>query len=311
MGYAQIDICEVGPAEYPLINVLRDTIFSEHNHVYRTPFETMVEGRADLLCLIAHLEGNPVGYKVGFRDRPGVFYSYSGGVLKDYRRMGVAARLQDWQHSAIRARGYKSVYFSSFNKFRSMLRFGLSTGFVPVGVEERQEGELSFKFVKDLTLPESAQAAQPAEMGLQLEAVDYPQLGKAAELLSSHGASDRMTAWERRLSKSGSVAVISLLNRAAVGVAAAAASQDEEGAFELVCLAVEPARRRRGIGVNTLGRLVDEVARTRGRVIRAACANTEVGMIGTALAAGFNITGLIHRSGEVAKVEMELPTRKG
>ena len=44
----------------------------------------------DVLALIAHLEGNPVGYKIGYYDKPGLYYSWSGGVLKDYRGQGVA-----------------------------------------------------------------------------------------------------------------------------------------------------------------------------------------------------------------------------
>ena len=45
MSYTTIDITEVGPPEYPLIAVLRDTIAAEHHHVYRTSFEDMVRDR--------------------------------------------------------------------------------------------------------------------------------------------------------------------------------------------------------------------------------------------------------------------------
>ena len=34
-----------------------------------------------------------------------------------------------------------------------MMLFGLASGFRPVGAERRDEGELSLKFVKDLTAP--------------------------------------------------------------------------------------------------------------------------------------------------------------
>ena len=42
MSYAQIEITEVGPAEYPLIRVLRDTIFGEFNHRYANTFDEAV-----------------------------------------------------------------------------------------------------------------------------------------------------------------------------------------------------------------------------------------------------------------------------
>jgi GNAT superfamily N-acetyltransferase len=154
MAYAQIDITEVGPAEHPLIRVLRDTIFGAYNHRFATSFDQEIEGRQDVLALIAHLEGNPVGYKVGYRYKPGRYYSWTGGVLPDYRRSGVARRMQQWQHAWCRSRGYKNVQFNSFNKFKPMLLFGLSTGFLPIGIDYRAEKEISIKFEKDLSLPD-------------------------------------------------------------------------------------------------------------------------------------------------------------
>src|SRR5580700_6985407 len=113
MGY-EIQISEVGPAEYPLMEVLRDTIFSECGHHYVTSLADDLEGRADIHAVMAHLEGNPVGFKIGYRFSPGVFYSKAGGVLKEYRQLGLARRMQEWQHGFARSRGYRTVYFNSF-----------------------------------------------------------------------------------------------------------------------------------------------------------------------------------------------------
>jgi GNAT superfamily N-acetyltransferase len=153
MGYGQIDISEVGPAEYPLIQVLRDTIFSQYKHHFSATFAETVEGKEDVLALIAHLEGNPIGYKVGYKYGPRRYHSWTGGVLPDYRRSGIAKRMQDSQHGWCRSRGYKFVQFNTFNKFRPMLLFGLSTGFLPVGIDYRPEKEIAIKFEKDLALP--------------------------------------------------------------------------------------------------------------------------------------------------------------
>jgi GNAT superfamily N-acetyltransferase len=154
MAYAQIDISEVGQAEYPLIKVLRDTIFGAYGHRFAASFDEEIAGRQDVLALIAHLEGNPVGYKLGYRYKPGRYQSWTGGVLPDYRRSGIAKRMQQWQHAWCRSRGYRYVQFNSFNKFKEMLLFGLSSGFVPIGVDLRPENELSIKFQKDLSLPD-------------------------------------------------------------------------------------------------------------------------------------------------------------
>src|SRR5688572_4853214 len=143
MSYSTIDITEVGPPEYPLIAVLRDTIFGEFKHRYAATFAEQIEGRRDVLALIAHLEGNPVAYKVGYQDKPRRYYSWTGGVLRDYRGQGLARRMQHWQHQWLRGRGYQSVSFNSFNKFRPMLQFGLSSGFLPTGYDLRPENECS------------------------------------------------------------------------------------------------------------------------------------------------------------------------
>lgn len=154
MGYAAIEIREVGEAEFPLIQVLRETIFNESGHVIRATFAQQIAGRTDVLALMAHLEGNPVGYKVGYREGHKAYHSWTGGVLKDYRGQGIARRMQEWQHAWARSRGYERVGFNTFNKFRAMILFGLDTGFLPDGVEVRHEGELSIHFTKDLKEPD-------------------------------------------------------------------------------------------------------------------------------------------------------------
>ena len=134
MGY-ELGITEVGPAEYPLIEVLRETIFGEFGHQSLSTLEDDLRGQQDILCLIAHLEGNPIGYKIGHRDRAGVYYSKSGGVLKDYRRLGLASRMHEWQVQFAKSRGYERIWFNTFPYFKGMIRFGLRHGFLPVGIE--------------------------------------------------------------------------------------------------------------------------------------------------------------------------------
>lgn len=147
----ELGVTEVGPAEYPLIEVLRDTIFGEVGHVSRSTIAEDLEGRQDVLALIAHLEGNPVGFKVGYRAAPGVYYSKAGGVLKEYRRNGLAKRMRDWQQNFARARGYRQIYFNTFNHFPEMIVFGLEGGYEPVAAEWRPTDKaMSFKFTKSL-----------------------------------------------------------------------------------------------------------------------------------------------------------------
>ncbi len=185
MGY-EIGITEVGPAEYPLMEVLRESIFAPFGHRSLTSIADNVVGRHDVLALIAHLEGNPIGYKIGFRDRPGIYHSSSGGVLPDYRRLGLGRRMQDWQHQFAVARGYKTVYFNTFNYFRGMMHQALAAGFRPVGAEWRELKVMSFKFVKELAgeLPAPPPSADrepldPGQGRMEVEHQDTARLRRA------------------------------------------------------------------------------------------------------------------------------------
>lgn len=166
----ELGITEVGPAEYPLIEVLRQAIFDEVGHVSRTTIAEDLQGKQDVLALIAHLEGNPVGFKVGHAgDRPGVYYSKAGGVLKEYRRLGLAGRMQEWQHRFARSRGYRQVYFNSFNHFPEMILFGLRSGFAPVAAERRELGGMSFRFARSLEEEPRRSPSPPSELDLPTE----------------------------------------------------------------------------------------------------------------------------------------------
>jgi GNAT superfamily N-acetyltransferase len=105
MGYGLLEVSQVGPAEYPLIGVLHQSIFGRPGDI------AALRGSAgDLLTLIAHLEGNPVGYLVASGVPGGAEFTVDSiAVLPDYQRQGLAARMLDWAEQHARARGYRSI----------------------------------------------------------------------------------------------------------------------------------------------------------------------------------------------------------
>jgi ribosomal protein S18 acetylase RimI-like enzyme len=218
MAYAQIEITEVGPAEYPLLKVLRDTIFGEFNHRYANTFDEVIEGRQDVLALMAHLEGNPVGYKIGYRERPRHYHSWTGGVLKDYRGQGVARRMQEWQHAWLRARGYQTVGFNSFNKFGAMMRFGLATGFVPDAVNIRPENELAIHFTKDLTKPDPPRREKAAvPTAVHVEAVGPNYHGLIAQIATETVLEHTEEQIDRAMANRDSLALVAFVDNRPVG----------------------------------------------------------------------------------------------
>lgn len=94
------------------------------------------------LILIAYCEGNPVGFKVGY-DRNGFFYSWMGGVLPHFRKLGVAKKLANFQEAWATKQGYDSVTFKTRNSHKAMLIFALKNGFDIIGFKERETIETS------------------------------------------------------------------------------------------------------------------------------------------------------------------------
>jgi GNAT superfamily N-acetyltransferase len=289
--YSQIDISEVGPAEYPLMAVLRDTIFGEFNHRYSARLEEQAKDRKDVLALIAHLEGNPVGYKIGYHDRPGLYYSWSGGVLKEYRGQGVAKRMQDWQHAWLRARGYRLVHFGSFNKFRPMLQFGLATGFVPTGLDLSPEGELSIKFRKDLTQSDPPQRPRLPRAVVHVESVGPNYHGLIAQLATQTLEPTTEDDIDRAMAHLNPLALIAFIENTPVGFAVGHGRADGQ-TFDIKRLAVLPTHRERGIATAILNHLLKTT--TPGHSVRLETPPDNIPMIRAALRTGFDISGMLH-----------------
>jgi GNAT superfamily N-acetyltransferase len=306
MSYTTIDISEVGPAEYPLIAVLRDTIFAEHKHVYRTSFEDMVRDRQDLICLIAHLEGNPVGYKVGYRDRPKGYYSYSGGVLKDYRGEGIARRMQAMQHGMIKARGYTSVYYNSFNKFRNMLLLGLDTGFVPVGIETRPEGEISIKLTKDLTQPDPLPQAKRPAADVHVESVGPNFHGLIADLATRTFEPTTESDIDKEMGSQDALALVAYIDGQPVGFKIGNSRDPRRRAYLSRLGGVLPEARGRGVALALLKHQLQFAASNGYAAARWHIRHDNAPLISMALKIGFDVNGMtFHARRKIALVVLE------
>ena len=309
MGYAQIDISEVGPAEYPLIAVLRDTIFGEFNHRYAATFAEQIDGRQDVLALIAHSEGNPVGYKVGYRDRPRHYHSWTGGVLPDYRREGIARRLQDWQHGWLRARGYQAVGSNSFNKFRGMLQFSLSTGFVPDGVNVRPESEISIHFNKDLSLPDPPRRAKRSSpINVHVESVGPTYHGLIAQLASETVEPATEADIDREMQNPNGLALVAFVDNKPVGFKIGHGRDARGHLFESRLGGVLPDYRGLGVAAALARRQIDAVGAMGYRVLQMMTRHDNVPMLRLAVSLGFNLNGIcFHDRRKIALVILQLP----
>jgi GNAT superfamily N-acetyltransferase len=296
MSYASIHITEVGPPEYPLIATLRDLIFTEAGHRFSTRVQDALADRQDVLALIAHLEGNPVGFKVGYRFAPGIYYSWTGGVLNEYRRHGLARRMQDWQHAFARSRGYRSVFFNTFNRFRNMMLFGLDTGFVPVGIERRPEGEISVKFTKDLTHPDpppgspaNAPSATP-----HVESVSSNYHGLIADMAAQSIRPTTEQEIDQLLAATDPLALVAFVNEQPAGFTIGSGLGAGRQTYVSHLTAVLPLHRRHGIARALAVRQIESASRLGYRRLRRQIDHANVPMLRLAISTGFDVVGMLH-----------------
>ncbi len=92
------------------------------------------------LILIAEVNGNAAGFKVGYqRGGETSFYSWMGGVLPAFRRQHLARQLALVQEQWAKEKGYRKIVFRTRNRHKAMLLFGIKNGFQIVSVEPRPE----------------------------------------------------------------------------------------------------------------------------------------------------------------------------
>lgn len=90
------------------------------------------------LILTAHVEGLPVGFKIGY-EREGRFYSWLGGVDDRFRQRGIASYLADYQEQWARKQGYKTIWMKTRNRFPQMLLMATQRGFRITSLHPRDE----------------------------------------------------------------------------------------------------------------------------------------------------------------------------
>ena len=82
------------------------------------------------LALIAKIDNEPVGFKIGFdRLKDGSFYSWMGGVLPEFRQMGVAYSLANSQEKWATENEFNSIILKTRKKHDEMIAFSLNRGF--------------------------------------------------------------------------------------------------------------------------------------------------------------------------------------
>ena len=91
-----------------------------------------------VIALVSLANGDPAGFKVGYFEAD-YFYSWVGGVIPAYRRLGVASLLADAQEMQVKEAGVSLIRMKTRNRFQNMLHFALSRDFYIAEVEKTGE----------------------------------------------------------------------------------------------------------------------------------------------------------------------------
>ena len=96
----------------------------------RPVLDERLAGRSWIGLVAENPSGDIVGFKLGYEERPGEFYSWIGGVLSEARGQGAAKLMLLEQERRLREQGYSGVRVKARNRFQAMLMLLLSQGYL-------------------------------------------------------------------------------------------------------------------------------------------------------------------------------------
>ncbi|MCG9697957.1 GNAT family N-acetyltransferase [Shewanella sp. Isolate11] len=92
-----------------------------------------------MLLQFIRVEGELVGFKVGYSEQQGQFYSWLGAVLPEFRQLGLATQLLADQEAWAKANGFNQMQVKTYNRFAAMLQMLIQQGYKIAGLQK--EGE--------------------------------------------------------------------------------------------------------------------------------------------------------------------------
>ncbi len=132
------------------INAIKPLIEHTFGEWDLSRFQSKLSQKKKFHLLIASIENQPVGFKIGFERDQSEFYSWLGGVHFDYRGLGIAQDLMTQQHDWCKKQGYTKISTKTQNCYKAMLILNVKNGFEIVGTEMKENKKLKILMEKNL-----------------------------------------------------------------------------------------------------------------------------------------------------------------
>lgn len=113
-------------------------------------FDHRIDSAEKLLIVLAVSDDEIVGFKVGYQIDSNKFYSWLGGVKREFRQQGIAEQLMKRQHLWCKKNGFQTVQTKTRNWFKPMLILNLKNGFDIVDVYTDRKNEAKIILEKKL-----------------------------------------------------------------------------------------------------------------------------------------------------------------
>lgn len=114
-------------------------------------FENRTKGVIHLI-LVAYYKNKPIAFKIGYETLPKkIFYSWMGGVLKKYRKSGIAQQLIDAQEKWLKKNNYERIMVKTRNKHVGMINLLRNNNYIEMAkIPYEPDEETRLLFEKEL-----------------------------------------------------------------------------------------------------------------------------------------------------------------
>lgn len=139
-----------GNPESDILKKIEECYASIFEQINSQKFAKRISEVDYLLINLALHKDKIVGFKIGYQIEPKKFYSWIGGVNKDFRKRGIADELMKRQHNWCKNNGFQIVQTKTKNSFKPMLILNIKNGFDIVEVYTDKQGEVKIILEKTL-----------------------------------------------------------------------------------------------------------------------------------------------------------------